>query len=168
MVSIFLACKMNLNKILSCSCYIWWDFSAWHIHSVMNSLFLQVRELFLQGGHLIQTLHPPPLTVLIIHLCSYEHMTAFTSITSMSVALVYHHPPKYKQLCFQEAQCVCMGVDLEGLFFLPELSPSSDTVELTVSSSSVLLPSCSGKSTSISSWLLSFFSRIWTGIVPYW
>lgn len=50
-------------------------------------------------------------------------------------------------------------------FFLPELSPSSDTDELTVSSSSVLLPSCSGKSTSISSWLFSFFSREWTGIV---
>ena len=50
-------------------------------------------------------------------------------------------------------------------FFLPELSPSSDTDELTVSSSSELLPSCSGKSTSMSSWLLSFFSREWTGIV---
>lgn len=56
------------------------------------------------------------------------------------------------------------SLTVQGLFFPPELSPSSDTDELTVSSSSVVLPSCSGKSTSISSWLLSFFSREWTGI----
>lgn len=53
----------------------------------------------------------------------------------------------------------------KAYFFLPELSPSSDTDELTVSSSSVVLPSWSGKSTSISSWLESFFSLEWTGIV---
>lgn len=76
------------------------------------------------------------------------------------------HPAYYKQTnIFNTRSCALI---FKGLFFLlPELSPSSDTDELTVSSSSVLLPSCSGKSTSISSWLLSFFSREWTGIVTW-
>lgn len=37
-----------------------------------NLLLLQVGELLLQVGHLIQTLHPSPLTVLIIHLCPHN------------------------------------------------------------------------------------------------
>lgn len=35
-------------------------------------LLLEVGELLLQGGHLIQALHPPPLAVLVIHLCARE------------------------------------------------------------------------------------------------
>lgn len=30
-------------------------------------LVFEISELFLQVGHFIQTLHPPPLTVLLIH-----------------------------------------------------------------------------------------------------
>lgn len=46
-----------------------------------NLLLLQVSELFLQCGHLIQAFHPPPLTVLIIHLCSREDMTDMTLVS---------------------------------------------------------------------------------------
>lgn len=143
-----------------------------------NLLLLQVGELLLQGGHLIQTLHPPPLTVLVVHLCSRTHMTDLTSTSAASFlpqnSTLHVRPPWtngpriFKSNCIikmnstvteKNIYCARMWAGMSGLFFLPELSPSSDTEELTVSSSSVLLPSCSGKSTSISSWLLSFFSR---------
>ncbi len=58
-------------------------------------------------------------------------------------------------------------ISLPSESFAPELSPSSETEELSVSSSSELLPSCSAKSTSISSWLLSFFSLECTGIPSF-
>lgn len=116
-----------------------------------NLLLLQVSELLLQSGHLIQTLHPPPLAVLVIHLCSTQQQTYFPNSARSSPI-----KPTAETL-------IDMTAPLKARLS-PELSPSSDTDELTVSSSSVLLPSCSGKSTSISSWLLSFFSREWTGM----
>lgn len=51
-------------------------------------LFLQVGKLLLQVGHLIQTLHPPPLAVLIIHLCLHQHDKVY--ITS-PVCLIHPH-----------------------------------------------------------------------------
>lgn len=66
-----------------------------------NLLLLQVSELLLQGGHLIQTLHPPPLTVLVIHLCSHKTQDRL-DITSLSSAfLLKHH-----QLHFHPIQYV--------------------------------------------------------------
>ncbi len=55
-----------------------------------NLLLLQVSELFLQGGHLIQALHPPPLTVLIIHLCSHQRHDTFNITPTPTVILVNH------------------------------------------------------------------------------
>lgn len=51
--------------------------SVWNMSESL--LFLQVSELLLQCGHLIQALHPPPLTVFIVHLCSHTDMTALTT-----------------------------------------------------------------------------------------
>lgn len=55
-----------------------------------NLLLLQVSELLLQGGHLVQTLHPPPLTVLVIHLCSHKTHDRL-HIASPSTAFLFKH-----------------------------------------------------------------------------
>ena len=43
-------------------------------------LFFEVGELFLQSGHLIQTLHPSPLAVLVVHLCLGTSFKCFTRV----------------------------------------------------------------------------------------
>lgn len=57
-------------------------------------------------------------------------------------------------------QVICLPTIRTRLYiFLPELSPSSETEEVSESSSSELEASCSCSSTSISSAVVSFFSR---------